>query len=816
MLARAAAEEARAKSGRLKIFFGASPGVGKTYAMLEAAQAAKREGADVIIGWIETHARPETDALTRGLDRLPPRQIEYRGIKLSDFDLDLALKRRPQLLIVDELAHTNAPTLRHARRWQDVEELLESGIDVWTTLNVQHVESLNDVVAQITGVVVRETVPDSLLERAEEIELVDLPPDDLLRRLREGKVYVPKQAEHALSNFFVKGNLIALRELALRRTAERVDAQVTEWKREHGISKTWPTRERILVAVGPAPQSANLARAAFRMADRMRAPWIALSVETPSFNMLPAADRERTRDHLELAQELGAEAVVVRGESVVEEILRVARDRNVTRIVVGKPTHPRWRDRLRGSLVDELVRISGGIDVLVTTGDETHEPAPARQETIPASWTEYVWAASAVLVVTALSWVTRGIFDLVDQAMFYLLGVLLVAMRASRVPALLTAAASVAAFDFFFVPPIFTFSVADLRYLLTFAVMLVVGVAVSSLTLRIREQAEAARQRERRTSAANAMARELAAETEVGHIAGIAVKHIEDMMEAPAVLILADRDRNLSPLIGGAMEMADERELAVARWAFEHRRAAGFGTDTLPASALVYLPLIATKDPLGVFGVALGKRKTGLSPSQEELLHSFLAQTALTLERAVLAEEAERARIAVETERTRNALLSAVSHDLRTPLASITGSAGALLDEQAPLGHQEKRELLETIHDEATRLARLVGDLLDLTRLESGNLRAKKEWYPLEEVIGSALARSEKALSDREVTIDLPKEMLLIPVDAVLVQQVFINLLDNAAKFSKPGTPIEIRAMSTAAEVRVQIADHGPGLPPGE
>jgi two-component system sensor histidine kinase KdpD len=818
MLERAALEEARAGRGRLKIFFGAAPGVGKTYAMLEAARARKRQGADVVIGLVETHGRRDTEALTEGLELLPSKSIDHRGVTLREFDLDGALVRHPELLLLDELAHTNAPGSRHLRRWQDVIELIEDGVDVYTTLNVQHVESLNDVVAQITGVHVQETVPDSTLDLADEIELVDLPPDDLLERLREGKIYIPAQAERASRNFFRKGNLIALRELALRKTAERVDAQAVEWKREQGIEEPLPTRERILVAVNHRQQSADVVRSGRRMASSLHAPWIALAVETPAFDRLPEEVRDRVSEHLALAEGLGAERLVVRGERVSDEILAVARERNITRIVIGKPTHARWRDWIRGSLIDELVRGSAGVEVVVTSGEKSErEPKRifgSRRRSRPA---EYAWALVPVLSSTLICWVTRPIFNLADQAMVYLLGVLIAASALPRGPSLLAAVASVAALDFCFVPPYFTFAVGDLRYVITFAVMLIVGLSVSRRTVLIREQAEAARQRERRTAALFAMSREFSVEDEANAIARTALTHVRDLTESDAVVLLARDGKELVPLAGEATGLfGTQRELAVARWVFEHGRPAGYGTDTLPASETVFLPLVGASGTIGVFGVALGQRKADPSPSLRQLLETFVAQTALALERVLLREETSRAKLAIETERLRNDLLSTVSHDLRTPLASITGAAGVLLEKSAPLDEEERRELLETVKEESERLNRLVGNLLDLTRIESGNLRIRKEWVPIEEVVHSAIGRLSERLADHRVLTELPEAVLLAPIDPVLIEQVLVNLLENAAKYSPARSTITVRAEAAQDAVVCEVMDEGRGIPHGE
>jgi two-component system sensor histidine kinase KdpD len=815
MLARAQAEEASRRRGKLRIFFGAAPGVGKTYAMLEATRQRRAEGVDVMVGWIETHGRRETDALLEGLERIPPRLVSHRGLVLREFDLDAALARRPALLLVDELAHTNAPGSKHARRFQDVQELLDAGIDVYTTLNVQHIESLNDVVAQISSVLVRETVPDSVFEQADEVELVDITPDDLLRRLREGKVYVPAQAERAIENFFKKGNLIALRELALQRTAERVDAQMTRWKRDEGIVQPWPARERILVAIGPAPQSANLLRAGYRMANRLGAPWIVLWVETPASHRLPPDDQERIQQHLTLAEQLGAETIVLAAERVGETVLQLARQRNVTRILVGKPTHARWHDRLRGSLVDELVRGSGPIDVIATRGDDA---TPARlhpvSERAPLPMAEYLQAATTVLAATAVCWFTRQIFDLADQAMIYLLSVLYVASRSARGPALFASLASVAALDFFFVPPYFTFAVSDVRYLVTFAVMLVTGVLVSSLTVRIRSQAAAARERERRTAVLYALTRSFAFRRAVDEIAEAAAAHVEVLFEAKAAVLLADRPGSLVVHAGAEHPFVrEERELTVARWVFEHGRPAGSSTDTLPGVQGLYLPLVGGTRTLGVLGIDIGRRPEPLNASQRQILDVFVKQAALALERALLADETEQARVAAETERLRSTLLATMSHDLRTPIAAITGAATSLLDESAALPSHERRNLLETIREEADRLNRIVRDLLDLNRIESGAVAVRKEWCPLEEIVGSALVRLDDILSGREVEVKLPSPLLLVPVDPVLMEQVLTNLLENAAKYTPPGSPITIEADSVNGGVMVSVSDRGPGIP---
>jgi two-component system sensor histidine kinase KdpD len=818
MLARAAQEEARAKRGRLKLFFGAAPGVGKTYAMLEAAQARRRRGERVLVGWLETHGRAETEALARGLDHVPPRVVEYRGLSLREMDLDAVLARAPSLVLVDELAHTNAPSSRHERRWQDVEEILDAGIDVFTTLNVQHVESLRDVVAQVTGVTVRETVPDRILARADEIELVDLPPDELLQRLREGKVYVPAQAQQAMTSFFQKGNLLALRELALRRTAERVDVQAEEWRRAQGVRRPWGARERILVAVSPAPQAADLVRAAARMAEGLKAPWIVLSVETPGFDLLPEADRARVRAHVALAESLGAEPLVVRGEKVGEEILAAARARDVTRLVVGKPAPRGFLSRLRPTLVDYLVRRSGSMDVHVTTGVPGDRlEVPAVPSPAPSARFGPAWALAVVAVATGVGLATRPWATLADQSMIYLLAILATAARLSRRDAVIASIASVAALDFFFVPPYLTFAVSDVRHAFTFAVLLAAGLVVSGYAARVRAQAAAARERERRTGAFYALSRAFSAESEPNGIAVLAARQAREALGVGAVVFRERPDGTVVAEAGGDAAIASsERERAVARWVLSNRRPAGRTTSTLPGSEGLYLPLATAGGVHGVLGVEVAKRDRPLTASEHQSLETVAALTAVALERADLAGQAQRARIAVETERTRSTLLAAVSHDLRTPLASIVGAAGALLEPSSGLTEEARRDLAASIRDEASRLGRLVADLLDLTRIEAGGFVLQREWFPLEEAIVSALDRTRPQLAGREVTMSLPSDVLLVRVDGVLVEQVVVNLLENAARHTPAGTPVEIRVRTEPREVVLEVRDRGPGIPPAE
>lgn len=813
VLARVQEEEARGRRGKLKIFLGATAGVGKTYAMLEAAHDRKAEGVDVLAGWVDTHGRQETEALLAGLEALPRRSVSYRGTALQEFDLDAALLRRPQLILVDELAHTNAPGSRHPKRWQDVEELLAAGMDVYATVNVQHLESLNDVVAQITNVVVRETVPDSFLDRADSVELIDLPPDELLQRLHEGKVYIPQQAERAMRSFFRKGNLIALRELALRRTAERVDAQMQEYMRDHAIARTWPAAERMLVCVSPSPLAGRLVRAARRMAAGLRAEWIALYVETPAALRLPEEQRDRVVQTLRLAEQLGALTVTVSGQSVSDEVLSYARTHNVTKILVGKPTHPRWRDLLFGSVLDKVVRRSGQIDVYVISGDPEEKGAPPQAFQRTSSRTAYGWALLVVGLCTAIARLMFPHFAEANIVMVYLLGVVLVAARLGRGPSILASVLSVAAFDFFFVLPYLTLSVADTEYLITFAVMLTVALLISTLTVRLHQQAEASRARERRTAALYAMSRGLASTRGVANLLRIAAQHIAEVFDGEVLVLLPGEDGRLAVQVAAPDEFElSPTERGVAEWTYEHGRSAGMGSETLPGAEALYVPLIASRGALGVLGLRPGSPRHLLAPEQVHLLETFANQTALAVERAYLAEEAERSQVQIEAERLRSSLLSSVSHDLRTPLASITGAASTLIEDGESLDPATRRELAQTAFEEAYRLNRLVSNLLDMTRLEAGAIQVAKEWQPLEDAIGAALARLEPVLHGREVVTRLAAELPLLPFDEVLMEQALVNLLENAAKYAPAAGPIEIAAWPDAGGVTLEVADRGPGV----
>ena len=819
LLAQLQQEERQQTRGKLKVFFGAAPGVGKTYAMLEEGRARAAEGADVVVGYAEPHARTDTEALLLGMELLPYKFVDYKGIKLKEFDLDAALKRKPAILLIDELAHTNAPGMRHPKRYQDVLEVLEAGIDVYTTLNVQHLESVNDIVERITNIKVRETLPDSVLEEADEVELVDISPEELLERLGEGKVYMPDQAERATRNFFSKGNLLALRELALRRTAERVDAQMLTFRRDHAVQTTWAASERILVCVSPSPLSARLVRAAKRLAAGLKAPWMAAYIERPGTS-LSANDRRRVDNHLRLAEQLGAQAVTLRGQNVADELIKHASANNITKIVIGKPQRPRWKEMIFGTVVDELIRRSGDTDIYVIRGgaEESEPPSPAQPRHREWDWRGYVAATLVVAACTLIAYPFARELHLnnINVLMFYLLGVLWIATRYSRSAATLASFLAVASFDFFFVPPFYTFAVADEQYIFTFLVMLITALTICTLTLRVRTQAFEAGQRERRTHTLLALSRDLAAARTSDSILLTAVRHASQVLDCRAVVMLADADGHLfMKADSSGPDLLDAKDQGVAQWAHDHGQIAGAGTSTLPAAAGTYAPMKTSRGAVGVMGLIRQQENTEWDPEQRQLIEAFASQTAVAVERATLAEEARLAWERVEAEFLRNTLLSGVSHELRTPLAAIMGAAGTLIKSREGLPPQTQTELLETIHSETERMERLITNLLDMTRLESGGLALKKEWQPLQEVVGSTLHHLDRRLKDREVKIDIPPDLPLVHIDAVALEQVLANLLDNAIEYTPPGSGIEISAHQNQNGTVIEVSDHGPGLPSG-
>jgi two-component system sensor histidine kinase KdpD len=819
LLARVQSEEAHARRGRLKIFFGYAAGVGKTYAMLTAARREKAEGVDVVVGYVEPHGRPETEALLEGLETIPTRPIEYRGVTVREFDLDAALARKPKLLLVDELAHTNAEGSRHAKRWNDVEELLEAGIDVYTTLNVQHLESLNDVIAQISSVIVRETLPDAVLEKADELELIDLTPEELMERLRAGKVYLPVQAERALENFFKKGNLAALRELSLREAARRLSKDVDTARQQMAATAPWATGERLLVCVSPSPTSSRLIRRARRMAAASGSEWLAVAVDTGGTGAASDQIRAQIARHLRFAEELGAESHTLVGRDVASTIVEYARARNVTRIIVGKTLVPRWRRLFFKTVVDALLELSGDIDVYVVRGAFEGQSRPTLVPTVPqpAPWDAYIWTAVIVSLCGLCGWL---IFSLhlaeANIVMAFLLGVAIVAIRFGRGPAIAAAIASVLVFDFFFVPPRFSFAVSDTQYVITFGVMLAIGLLISTLTARGRERLYISQQLEHRTNALYQLTRQLSEIAGVDFLAQTAGKRLQELFGGEVVIYLREPDGQLSLRFGEGTAVAKhETNSVVARWVAEHDRAAGNGTDTLPSATAMFLPLTGSQRTVGAVGVRPSDPQRLLHPDQRQLLETCASMIALSIERDQSVLEAHQAQLQVETEQLRNSLLSSVSHDLRTPLATIAGASSSLLDAQKEMSVEERRELLQSIVEESQRLARLVDNLLDMTRLEAGTVTLNKQWHVLEEIIGSALVRLRRELARHEVHVAIPDDFPLLWLDGVLMEQVFVNLFENASRYTPPGSRIDVTARKAAGFVEVTVSDNGPGLPAG-
>jgi two-component system sensor histidine kinase KdpD len=785
LLADLQAQETAARRGRLRIYFGASAGVGKTYAMLAAAQALRAAGTDVLAGVVETHGRRETEALLDGIERLPCRKTEVAGRPMAEFDLDAAIARAPTLLLVDELAHTNLPGSRHGKRWQDVEELLSAGIDVWTTLNVQHLESLNDVVGGITGVRVWETVPDTVFDAADEVVVVDLPADELLARLAAGKVYVPEQIERAASHFFRKGNLMALRELALRRTADRVEDDVQAYRVQRDIAPVWKTGTSLLCAVGPRPGGTAVVRNASRLATQLGVEWTAVYVETPKLQRLPRPIRDDILRTLKLAQDLGGRTAVLAGSDPARALLDYARTHNCSKVVLGRPVQRRWR--LAPTLMTRLGNLAPDLD-LVAVGHGVDENAPARRAGPPEERSGdaglrrvrgYAWTVAAVGLASAVSTLLLPYFDLANIVMTFLLAVVFVGVRFGRGPAVLASFLSVATFDFFIVPPRFSFAVSDVQYLLTFLVMLIVALVIGNLTAGLRYQARVASSREERSRAVSEFARELSGLLETPQVVEVATRIIESQFRTRAVILVPDERDEFDP---AALARVGGVEAATARWVLDNAKPAGHGTDTLSGSAFLYLPLIAPMRTRGVLIVEADRSQQFMVPEQRRQLDTFAYLTAISLERVHYVTIAQQALLRMESERLRNSLLAALSHDLRTPLASLVGLADSLAMSQ-PMLAPEQLESTRIIAGQSRRLASLVENLLEMARIETGDTTLRRHWHPIDEVIGSA---------------------------------VLYNLLENAGKYTPAGTPIRIAAEAEDGFLRVAVADRGPGVPRGQ
>jgi two-component system, OmpR family, sensor histidine kinase KdpD len=834
ILAHIQASEQQKTRGKLKIFLGYAAGVGKTYAMLEAAHQRQAEGVDVIVGYVETHGRAETEAMLAGLEQIPVRSVEYHQVQLKEMDLDAILARRPQLVLVDELAHANAPGSIHPKRYQDIQHLLSSGIDVYTTLNIQHLESVSDVVNQVTGVEVHERVPDSVIDASTEIELIDLPPDELLQRLRDGKVYIPTQAQLALQKFFRTGNLTALRELTMRRAAQRVDDQVLAYMQTRSIPGPWPVNERLLVCISYSPFSERLVRAARRLADELGAEWQAVYIETPGYNRLTPEEKDQLSRTLQLVEELGGKSLTLLGDSVAAEVLDYARRHNFTKLIVGRPLRSRWTELLRRSIVDEILHQSGDIDLYVVSDTPEQKPAQAfARRRIFRAWQRYLKGLLLVLGATALSAFFKPLISPTNLVMIYLLSVVIAAVRYGRGPSILVSILGVLAFDLFFVPPYYTFVVANAEYLLTFAGLLVVGLVISQLTAKASERAETARQRANETAALLNFSRDLSIASDWRDITQAVIRNVEQTFEREVVVYLPDSEAEdeLIPYTQHSQRVLDEKETAVAMWVFQHGQSAGRDTDTLPASSAHYLPMRTSQGVVGVLGIFPAAANSHIAteepqrtapeplifphPSvpQQHLLEAFAGQAALALERVRLADETRKAQLLQETEKLQTALLNSISHDLRTPLVTITGALSSLDEMDAELTFAARKSLIVNAREEADRLNRLVGNLLEMTRIDAGAIHLLREPCELQDLVGSALEPFAERVKDRLVQIDMPPDLPLIPLDYVLMVHVLSNIIDNALKYSPSGSPIEISAELEDDQVALEVADHGIGIP---
>jgi len=828
LLDRVMRDEDRQARGRLKIFFGASAGVGKTYAMLAAAQSLREQGIDVLAGIVETHGRADTEAMLAGLERLPLRSYAYRGHTLSEFDIDAALERHPYLILVDELAHSNIPESRHAKRWQDIEELLHAGIHVYTTVNVQHLESLNDVVGQITGIRVQETIPDHVLDDADEVTLVDLPPDELLLRLKEGKVYLAPQAEKASRHFFRKGNLLALREIALRRTADRVDADMRAYRADRSIAQLWQAKERIVVAVGTGADEDKLVRAGARLAAKLQADWLAVYVDAPSWPRVTLARRERMLKTLKLAQSLGAETASITGDDVAKALLQFARSRNAGKLVIGQSRRRGWR--WRTSLHERIAMLGEDIDIYAVAREDKGQSDSPR-EPLQNSVSEltggqrrrhgYLWALISCSVTTALAWWLIGFLHPANVIMVYLVGVMIVAVRYGRSASALASILSVVAFDFFFVEPRFSISVSDAQYLVTLLVMLAVSLFISTLASRLRHQAHVAMLREARSGNLYMLGKELAAVLTLEQILEIGRRHLGAVFGAKTAFLLPDSSEHVRvawPNEHDAHALQDA-DLGVAQWVYDNGQPAGHGTTTLPAAQALYLPLNATMRTRGVLAFVsdTDERDAQLAlPENRQMLEIFASQIAMGIERLHYADVAQDALLSMESERLRNSLLSAISHDLRTPLTSLVGSADALASHPG-LGPDE-RAMAQVISEQSQRMSGLVENMLDMARLQSGGVTLNRQWNAIEEVIGTALRLLQKILGERKVEVHLPADLPLVRFDAVLLERVFANLIENAVKYAPAGQAIMIEARAVPGNpgwMEIDVIDRGPGFPVG-
>ncbi|WP_242126516.1 sensor histidine kinase KdpD [Sphingobium sp. Sx8-8] len=813
---RAAAQEGR---GRLKIFLGAAPGVGKTYEMLTGGMQRRKAGIDVVVGVVETHGRRETEALLHGHEVVPRRTVEHQGHVLSEMDIDAILARRPQLVLVDELAHTNAPGSRHPKRYQDIEELLDAGIDVFSTVNIQHVESLNDVVASFTRVRVRETVPDSVLENAE-IEVVDIPPDELIERLKEGKVYIPAEASRALNHFFSKSNLTALREMALRRAAQAVDAQMLDYVRAHALAGSFAAGERVLVAISELPSAQGLVRAAKRLADALKAPWTAVHIETQRSLHFSAEERAQLADTMALASRLGAVTATIPAPTVVEGLRLYATDARATQIVIGKASRSWWFELRHGSVVDRLVRGMGDVAIHVLPNDETAPPRPATAALRAGPWgkpTDYVWSTLMIALMTAIGRLAVQSIALGNIALLYLVPVMFAAASFGLRAGLFSGLLSSLAYNFFFLPPTGTLTVSNPENVISILVLLGVAIVTSQFAARVRAQADMAHRSARQNAALAGFSRQLNAAATQEELMQAICGEVSRLFDVRTVLLLPSSD---GPQLRAAVPPEDRLEhieRAAAQWAMDNDQPAGRGSSTLTASDWLFHPLRTTRGRpgrgvLGVLGLAREDAGEPLRSDQLPLLMSLLDQAAIAFDRMALEEEMLDARQVRERDRLRSALLSSVSHDLRTPLTTIISAVHELKRQPLPV---PASELADTVEAEADRLKRFVANLLDMARVEAGALPLKTEPTDLFDAVAGAVHDTRQSLAGHEVRVDIVPDIPLVRVDPTLLHHILINLLDNAGRYADPGTAVTIRGERLPDAIALSVIDQGPGIPPG-
>jgi len=811
-------EERRAARGALKIFFGSCAGVGKTYAMLSAGHQRLLEGVDVVAGVVETHGRAETKKLLEGMPIVPLTEFNHRGIALKEFNIDAAISRRPKIILIDELAHTNAPGSRHLKRWQDVDELLNLGIDVYTTVNVQHLESLSDLVVGTTGVWVKETVPDSVFDSADDIVLVDINADELLKRLHDGKVYIAESARaNAADNFFKKSNLIALRELALRRTTERVDAQMDAYNTHEGKRGFVPIADKVLVCIGPDRLSEKLVRTAKRMAASLKAPWTAIYIENARHYRLSEEGKKAVESHVSMVERLGGKALILQGTNAVDEIIEYALTNGVTKIVLGKPERPHWKDVLFGSLANKIIHRSNYMDVYVVTGEPSVKgPLKLTSELFVFKPRLYLRSLAIIIICTLIGISLRPILKPADQMLIYLIGNVIVSASLGSAPSFMYAILSAACLNFFFIEPLYTLEIYDRSYWMTLIVMLSTSLVINSYASKLRLQAIFSRKRERETQTLYAFTREIAAIRGHKKIVEVAAQHIKDATGSDIVVYLPDKSGDLHALAGEFPYRDIIKENGLMQWCYDHVKPAGIGTDTMPSAETFYIPLVAADYKLGVLGVIPQNEDKKFSGEQIHLIETFASLLSSAIERANSAETTEQLSVDAESEKLRNVLLSSISHDLRTPLASITGASSSIVMDGESLPRETIRDLGRSINEEASRLSRIVTNMLDVMSLESGTVNPNTQPYYIEEIIGSALLRMEPHMAGHTIITKAMPDLPVLMIDGVLIEQLISNLLENAVKYTPSDSIITIEAKRDSSNILVNVSDNGPGIKPGD